>query len=77
MTNITPNSKLLANQTAEKDMMLASIVGLPKEDSVLLEQKYFHKKSLKDLKEELDISESALKLRLLRARNRANKMAKS
>lgn len=43
---------------------------LPENDKRMLELKYFHKYSVKDLQEEFSLSASAVKMRLLRARQR-------
>ena len=43
---------------------------LPHNDRKMLELKYFHKYSVKDLQKEFNLSASAVKMRLLRARQR-------
>lgn len=43
---------------------------LPENDKKMLELKYFHKYSVKDLQKEFNLSASAVKMRLLRARQR-------
>lgn len=43
---------------------------LPANDKKMMELKYFHKYSVKDLQTEFDLSASAVKMRLLRARQR-------
>ena len=43
---------------------------LPEMDKQMLELKYFHKYSISDLQKEFNLSNSAVKMRLLRARQR-------
>lgn len=43
---------------------------LPEKDKKMLELKYFHKYSVKDLQKEFNLSASAVKMRLLRARQK-------
>jgi RNA polymerase sigma-70 factor (ECF subfamily) len=47
---------------------------LPENDKKMLELKYFHKYSVKDLQREFSLSSSAIKMRLLRARKRIEQM---
>lgn len=47
---------------------------LPLEDKRMLELKYFHNFTIKDLQDEFDLSASAVKMRLLRARQRIERI---
>ena len=47
---------------------------LPLEDKRMLELKYYHNFTIKDLQDEFDLSASAVKMRLLRARQRVERI---
>ena len=75
-------NKLMAEELSSEDFenrvkmeQLEQEIGnyldlLPGKDKQLLELKYFHKYSVKELQQELNLSASAVKMRLLRARQR-------
>ena len=58
----------------ERELMLfRALDEIPEQDKVLLELKYQNNYSVKEIQNELNISKSAIKMRLMRARRRVGK----